>query len=74
MNCRAPEPESRSSRVIETESEYHDDYPDSSALACWAARASAISEAEVVDRGGSRSYSNGRSSGRSLHARYGRRR
>jgi hypothetical protein len=69
MDCRAPEPESKAARAVESEGEYHDDYPNSSALACWAARSSTLAEVELVASGSSSGYSTGRSS---LRARYGR--
>lgn len=56
MDCRAPKPESNSMKNIEGESDYHDDYPTSSALACWAARESVQSKVEVVDSGGAGAY------------------
>jgi hypothetical protein len=72
MDCRAPEPESKAARNAETEGEYHDDYPDSSALAAWAARSSTLSEVELVASGSGSGYSRG---GRgTTQERYGRRR
>jgi hypothetical protein len=75
MDCRAPEPESKAARDAEAESEYHDDYPDASALCCWSARAHVLAEAETVAAGGQGGYSGGRYGGRfSRQTRYGRRR
>lgn len=77
MVCRAPEPQSKTARDAETESEYHDDYPDSSALAAWAARTAHLAEAETVAATGTGGYSSSshqRYGGRStVRARYGRR-
>jgi hypothetical protein len=75
MDCRAPEPESKAAKDAETEREYHDDYPTSSALACWTARAHTLAEVESVAATSSGGYSSGnRHSGRSTRsARYGRR-
>lgn len=75
MICRAPEPQSNKVKELEGEageSEYHDDYPDSSALACWAARESVQSAAEMVASGGGGAYSTPHSS-RSRYERYARR-
>jgi hypothetical protein len=75
MDCRAPEPESKAARDAETEAEYHDDYPNSSALSCWCARSFTLAEVQTVAAGGGSSYSSqGRYRGRSTRAsRYGRR-
>lgn len=78
MDCRAPEPESKSTKADlegDEDREYHDDYPTSSALACWAARSSAIAEVEPVATATSGGYaSGGRYGGRSSRSsRYGRR-
>lgn len=73
MDCRAPEAQSSAMKSLEEgESEYHDDYPNSSALACWAARDSVQSKVEVVDSGGAGAYSSPYAS-RSRIGRYGRR-
>jgi hypothetical protein len=76
MDCRAPEPGSKAARDAEAESEYHDDYPNSSALACWASRSYALAEVQTVAAGvaGGYSSSNGRYAGRgSVQSRYSRR-
>lgn len=77
MDCRAPEPTSKAAKDVgEGESEYHDDYPNSSALAAWAARTSAFAEVEAVATSASGAYSNGRYGGgrSSVQDRYRRRR
>jgi hypothetical protein len=71
MVCRAPEPESKAAKDVEMEGEYHDDYPNSCALACWAAKSATNSEVEVVAAGSGGVYSGGRPS---TQQRYGRRR
>ena len=75
MDCRAPEPESKAARDADAESEYHDDYPNSSALCCWSARSHVLAEATAVAATSSGGYSSGgRYGGRSSRsARYGRR-
>lgn len=75
MDCRAPEAASSAARQIETESEYHDDYPNSSALACWSARAFVLAEVQTVAAGVAGGYSSGsRYGGRgSIRSRYARR-
>lgn len=77
MDCRAPTPESKAAKDVEGDSDYHDDYPNSSALACWSARSHILAEGETVAETVGGGYSGGRYGGRSGRSsrqqRYGRR-